>query len=284
MSDRTGIEWTDATWNPATGCTKASLGCKHCYAERDHEKRHRAYRAGKHLPVQYALPFSRLQTFPERLDIPRHWRKPRLVFVCSTSDLFHEALAEAYVQAVFRVMVDCPRHVFQVLTKRPERAALLAPSLPWPPNVWMGVSVETADYLHRVDVLRTIPAALRFLSLEPLLGPVEGLTLDGPGWVIVGGESGPESRPMEASWVRAIRDRCVSAGVPFFFKQWGGRNKKKAGCALDGREWKEWPEVGNVHKVRNVRNVANGNVADNGNHTERGLPHEPGDTPCEETP
>lgn len=234
MAEHTGIEWTDATWNPVTGCTKVSPGCKNCYAERL-AGRLRAmgnprYRNGFALTLQ-----------PDQVDLPLRWRRPRRIFVNSMSDLFHETVPEAYIRQVFETMTSAHWHVFQILTKRSERLAAMAPRLPWPPNVWQGVSVESARYVGRVDHLRQVPAIVRFLSVEPLLGPIPGLPLDGIHWVIVGGESGPERRVMSADWVRLVRDQCIEAGVPFFFKQWGGRTPKAKGRILDGRVWDEIP-------------------------------------------
>jgi protein gp37 len=234
MSDRSDIEWTDATWNPVRGCTKVSPGCKHCYAETFAER----FRGTPGHPFEQGFD---LRLVPTALDLPRKWRAGRLVFVNSMSDLFHDDVPLSYIRRVFKVMRECPQHSFQVLTKRAERVAELAPKLDWAPNVWMGVSVENARYTSRIAHLRAVPASLRFLSVEPLLGPIDALDLDEIGWVIVGGESGRKPRPMQADWVRSIRDQCVSAAVPFFFKQWGGRNKKLAGRLLDGREWNELP-------------------------------------------
>jgi len=235
MSDGTGIEWTDATWNPVRGCTKVSTGCKNCYAETFSER----FRGVPGSPYEQGFD---LRLVPEALGLPARWRKPRHVFVNSMSDLFHEEVPVDFIREVFAHMEASPRHVFQVLTKRSRRLADIAHGLPWPENVWMGVSVETADFYHRIHELVTVPAAVRFLSLEPLLGPLEDIPLGGISWAIVGGESGRRARPMEAAWVRSIRDQTVAAGVPFFFKQWGGTNKKKAGRLLDGRSWDERPE------------------------------------------
>ena len=234
MSDQSGIEWTDATWNPVRGCTKVSPGCKHCYAETFSER----FRGVPGHPFEQGFD---LRLVPEALDLPRRWRRGRLVFVNSMSDLFHEDVPLDYIRRVFDVMVGCPQHQFQVLTKRAERLAAVADALPWPGNVWMGVSVETAKYTWRIERLAGVPAAIRFLSVEPLLAPIDDLPLAGIDWVIVGGESGRRPRAMEPDWVRSIRDQCVAAKVPFFFKQWGGRNKKAAGRLLDGREWNELP-------------------------------------------
>lgn len=240
------IEWTEATWNPVTGCTKISPGCHHCYAERM-AKRLQAmgqprYRNGFALTVQ-----------PDLLEVPLQWRRPRMIFVNSMSDLFHKDVPASYIIRCFNVMEQASRHTFQVLTKRPERAVELAHRLPWPPNIWMGVSVETAEYTNRIHFLRRIPASIRFLSLEPLLGPIPRLPLAHIHWVIVGGESGPFARSMEPKWVFQIRDRCVKHSVPFFFKQWGGTQKGKNGRILDDREWDEMPARGrNCHDKRSV--------------------------------
>jgi len=227
MSDRSEIEWTDATWNPVRGCTKVSAGCKHCYAETFSER----FRGVPGHPFEHGF---ELRLVPEMLDRPRTWTRPRRIFVNSMADLFHEGVPEPYVRRVFDVMVECPQHTFQVLTKRSRRLAELASRLPWPKNVWVGVSVEDNRVASRIDDLRRVPASIRFLSLEPLLGPIEPLELRGIHWVIVGGESGNSPRPMEPDWVRAIRDECTASDVPFFFKQWGGRKRKAAGRLLDG--------------------------------------------------
>lgn len=237
MADHSKIEWTQATWNPVTGCDKISAGCKNCYAER------MAKRLQAMGQPQYADGF-KVSLHPEILDRPRTWRKPRLVFVNSMSDLFHKDVPSAFVGRVFETMNACPQHTFQVLTKRPKRALALAKQLSWANNIWMGATVEDADSTSRIGFLRQVPACVRFLSLEPLLGPIPDLSLDGIHWVIVGGESGPGSRPIDTNWVRSIRDQCVRRKVPFFFKQWGGTNKKKAGRVLDGRTWEEMPVAG----------------------------------------
>jgi protein gp37 len=236
MANKSNIEWTEMTWNPVTGCTKVSQGCKHCYAERM-AKRLTAmgaerYRNGFSVTLQ-----------PDLVDIPRGWRLPRVVFVNSMSDLFHDDIPLAYIQRVFATMRDCPRHTFQVLTKRSERLAELARHLPWPENVWMGVSVEDARVLHRVADLQSVRAKVRFLSLEPLIGPLESLRLDDIHWVIVGGESGPQARPMRKEWVKDILHQCRAAKVPFFFKQWGGIRKDLTGRELYGRTYSEMPVV-----------------------------------------
>ena len=228
------IEWTGVTWNPVTGCTKVSPGCARCYAERL-ARRLRAMGSPK-----YARGFE-VALHRETLDDPLRWRQPRLVFVNSMSDLFHDAVPDAFVEAVFRTMNAASRHTFQVLTKRPERAAALGRRLRWTANVWLGTSVETEPYLRRLEPLRRTPAAVKFLSLEPLLGPLPSLDLEGVDWVIAGGESGPGARPLDPDWARAIRDKCARSGVPFFFKQWGGTQRKKAGRLLDGRTWDELP-------------------------------------------
>jgi protein gp37 len=234
MPNKSKIEWTEMTWNPVTGCTKISQGCKHCYAERM-AKRLTAMGAER-----YRNGFS-VTLHPDLVDIPRGWRLPRVVFVNSMSDLFHDDIPLAYIQRVFATMRDCPRHTFQVLTKRSERLAELAPHLPWPENVWMGVSVEDARVLHRVADLQSVQAKVRFLSLEPLIGPLDSLPLNGIHWVIVGGESGPQARPMRKEWVKDILRQCRAAKVPFFFKQWGGTRKDLTGRELNGRTYSEMP-------------------------------------------
>jgi protein gp37 len=234
MAIKTHIEWTHSTWNPVTGCTKISAGCKHCYAER------MARRLEGTGQPRYRNCFD--VTLQEDLvEQPLSWRKPRVIFVCSMGDLFHEDVPDDYIKRVFETMKRADKHVFQVLTKRAERLAMLADELPWPSNVWAGVTVERADYVSRIDMLRRVPAQVRFLSLEPLLGPLPNLKLAGIGWVIVGGESGPGARPIKADWVRDIRDQCDMANVPFFFKQWGGKNKKEAGRELDGQTYSATP-------------------------------------------
>lgn len=229
-----GIEWTEATWNPVTGCNKVSPGCKFCYAERM-AKRLQAmgqqnYRDGFALTLQ-----------PHMVELPLRWKKPRTIFVNSMSDLFHDDVPLDFIQPVFDVMRRAHWHRFQVLTKRAERLAELDASLVWAPNIWMGVSVESEKYVHRIEYLQKTRAAVKFLSLEPLLGPLPKLDLRGIHWAIVGGESGPGSRPIDPAWVFDIRDQCQAAKVPFFFKQWGGKNKKKAGRLLEGRTWEEMP-------------------------------------------
>ncbi len=231
---RSAIEWTESTWNPVTGCTKVSPGCANCYAER------MARRLQAMGQPNYARGFQ-LAVHEHVLETPLRWKRPQMIFVNSMSDLFHEDVPFDFVLRVFEVMRQAHWHTFQVLTKRAQRLEELAHSLPWPSNVWMGVSVETREYIGRIDHLRRAPAATKFLSLEPLLGPLPDLDLRGIDWVIVGGESGPRARPMEEAWVISIRDQCRAASVPFFFKQWGGKNKKRAGRQLQGTTWDEMP-------------------------------------------
>ncbi|MBN1591407.1 MAG: phage Gp37/Gp68 family protein [Pirellulales bacterium] len=246
MAQASTIEWTEATWNPVTGCSKISPGCKNCYAERM-AKRLQAmgqprYRNGFRLTMQ-----------PDIVELPLRWKRPRMIFVNSMSDLFHRNVPDEFILKCFSVMEQAAQHTFQVLTKRPTRAVAIAGKLPWPTNVWMGTSVENAHYMSRVHALQKIPSAIRFLSLEPLLGPIPRLSLETIDWVIVGGESGPGARPMDARWVFQIRDRCVKSRVPFFFKQWGGVVKSKAGRLLDGTEWNEMPAgVGAFNGERSV--------------------------------
>jgi protein gp37 len=237
MSDNSNIEWTDSTWNPVRGCSKVSAGCKHCYAETFSER----FRGVPGHPFEQGFD---VRLVPDALDLPRRWRSGRLVFVNSMSDLFQDAVPTEYIHRVFSVMRECPQHQFQVLTKRAERLLELGPQLDWAPNVWMGVSVENADFTSRVRMLQRVPAAIRFVSVEPLLGPIARLPLKGIHWVIVGGESGHHAREMKPEWARSIRDQCQDAGVPFFFKQWGGVRRKVAGRQLDRREWNELPVVG----------------------------------------
>lgn len=229
MATITSIEWTERTWNPVTGCSKVSQGCKHCYAERIAER------------FWGERPFTAVQCHPERLAHPKSIRKGSMFFVNSMSDLFHPDVPDEFIGEVFDVMRECPQHTFQVLTKRSERLAQIAHRLTWAPNVWMGVSVEDVRVSERINDLRAVPAAVRFLSLEPLIGPLERLDLTGIHWVIVGGESGPGARPMKAAWVKSIRQQCRAAGVPFFFKQWGGVFKKQRGRELEGRTYDEFP-------------------------------------------
>jgi protein gp37 len=236
MSDNSAIEWTDATWNPITGCTKISPGCQHCYAETFAER----FRGVPGHPYEQGFD---LKLWPDRLVLPFKWKKQKYIFVNSMSDLFHKDVPESYIKSVFETMNKADWHVYQVLTKRADRLALLSPTLTWTKNIWAGVSVENADYLHRIDYLKQSGARIKFLSVEPLLGPMSdlGAYIDGIDWIIVGGESGHGARPLDIEWVREIRDICVSRGVKFFFKQWGGKNKKRAGRILDGRTWDERP-------------------------------------------
>ncbi len=234
MASNSPIEWTSSTWNPLTGCTKISPGCAHCYAER------MAGRLQAMGQSNYANGFE-LTLQPQALELPLRWKRPQRIFVNSMSDLFHKDVPPAFIQQVFAVMQRATWHEFQILTKRSLRLLELAPSLPWPSHVWMGVSVERQDYTFRIDHLRQTPARIKFLSLEPLLGPLPNLNLAGIDWVVVGGESGPGARPMDPAWARDLRDQCLAASVPFFFKQWGGVNKKRTGRELDGRTWDQMP-------------------------------------------
>jgi len=235
VSEKSSIEWTDSTWNPVTGCTKISPGCKHCYAETFAER----WRGISSHPFEQGFD---LRLWPERLDLPLTWKKPRTIFVNSMSDLFHEKVPLSFIKKVFCTMEKASWHTFQILTKRSERMAELASKLEWPSNVWMGVSVESEQYLWRADNLRTVPVAVKFLSFEPLLGRLGDINLLGIDWVIVGGESGHGARPMNSEWVKQVRDQCTKASVPFFFKQWGGVQKKKNGRTLEGRTWDERPD------------------------------------------
>jgi protein gp37 len=273
MGDKTGIEWTDATWNAVTGCDHVSAGCDHCYAETLALRLQRIQPEGK-----YRDGFA-VRLHEQALTIPLKWREPRRVFVNSMSDQWHVEVPDTFTDRMFAVMASTPQHTFQILTKRPQRAYnyLSHPSTPkrvesaiinliadyfplvkmmqadrvhplrnftWPlPNVWIGTSVEDSRVAHRTDALRRCPAAVRFLSCEPLIGPLPNLNLDGIGWVIAGGESGPGHRPVQLDWLRDIRDQCLAADVPFFFKQWGGLTPKSGGKVLDGREWCQFPEV-----------------------------------------
>lgn len=234
MATNSLIEWTDATWNPVTGCSKVSPGCKHCYAERLAVRLQamgqRNYRNGFEVTLQ-----------PHMLELPLRWKSPKRLFVNSMSDLFHEHVPFSYIKDVFSVMRLAHWHQYQVLTKRSERLLELNQRLEWAPQIWMGISIESADYLDRIDQLLGTGAHVKFLSLEPLLGPLRKLKLRGIDWVIVGGESGPGARPVDPAWVADIRDQCVSAGVAFFFKQWGGVRKKRTGRKLEGRTWDEMP-------------------------------------------
>ncbi|AQQ72144.1 Bacteriophage protein gp37 [Limihaloglobus sulfuriphilus] len=232
----TKIEWTESTWNPVTGCTKISAGCANCYAER------MARRLQAMGQANYVNGFQ-VTLHPHVLENPLKWKKPQVIFVNSMSDLFHEDIPLDYIREVFNVMYHANWHTFQVLTKRSRRLAELAPLLNWPDNVWMGVTVENADCAYRIDDLRNVPSAVRFLSMEPLLSSVGNMNLDNINWVIVGGESGPGARPIEKEWVYDIKQQCTEAAVPFFFKQWGGVNKKKTGRKLNGQVYDEMPLI-----------------------------------------
>jgi len=234
MAARSNIEWTESTWNPVTGCTKISPGCKHCYAER------MSIRLKAMGQPNYFNGF-RLTLHEHVIELPLRWKRPQTIFVNSMSDLFHKDVPVDFIFKIFNVMTQASHHKFQILTKRSKRLLELHSRLPWPSNVWMGVSVENSDYLFRIDHLRQTGAQIKFVSFEPLLGPIHDLDLEGIDWVIVGGESGPRARPMAPDWVREIRDKCLSAKVPFFFKQWGGIIKKRNGRVLDGRTWDQMP-------------------------------------------
>lgn len=236
MAQGSTIEWTEATWNPVTGCTKIGPGCLNCYAER------MSLRLQAMGQANYANGF-KLTEQPHMLNLPLTWSKPQMIFVNSMSDLFHRDVSTDYILRVFDVMRRADKHTFQVLTKRSQRLMRLSAQLPWRPNIWMGVSVESREYTFRIDHLRDTGAGIKFLSLEPLLGPLPRLNLRGINWVIVGGESGPYARPMQPEWVLDIRDQCVAAGVRFFFKQWGGKRKSANGRELDGKEWNDMPDV-----------------------------------------
>ncbi len=229
------IEWTESTWNPVTGCTKISAGCANCYAERMAKRLHAMGQAN------YANGFE-VTMHTHMLEYPLKWKKPQVIFVNSMSDLFHKDISLEFIHQVFDVMTRASWHTFQILTKRAEYLAQLAPLLNWPDNVWMGVTVEDADCVHRIDHLRDVPASIRFLSMEPLLSPVEDMNLDNIDWVIVGGESGPGARPMLEEWILDIKKQCDNQSVAFFFKQWGGTNKKTTGRLLQGRTWDEMPQ------------------------------------------
>jgi protein gp37 len=239
MAIKSPIEWTESTWNPLTGCTKISPGCKHCYAERM-ALRLRAMGQGN-----YVNGFT-LTLHEAALELPLSWKKPQTIFVNSMSDMFHQSVPTDFIRRAFDVMRQASWHRFQILTKRADRLAILSDELQWSDNIWMGVSVESDSYQHRIDLLRNTGAAIKFLSLEPLLGPLDNLKLDGIDWVIVGGESGPGARSMNLEWVTSIRNQCVDSKVPFFFKQWGGVWKKRNGRILEGRTWDQMPDR-NIH-------------------------------------
>lgn len=236
MPKASTIEWTEYTWNPVTGCSKVSEGCRHCYAER------MAKRLKAMGNARYDRGFD-VTLHDDLVDLPRRLRQPRVIFVNSMSDLFHEIIPTSFIQRVFATMEGCPQHTFQVLTKRSRRLRELAESLPWPRNVWMGISIEDARVLHRIADLQNVPARVRFLSCEPLIGPLDNLPLDGIAWVIVGGESGPGARPVAKAWVESIRRQCRRERVRFFFKQWGGVRKHVTGRELNGRTYDEMPAL-----------------------------------------
>ncbi|MEU7641301.1 DUF5131 family protein [Streptomyces sp. NPDC039016] len=243
MGDRSAIEWTEATWNPTTGCDRITPGCDNCYAL-VLARRLKAMGTAKYQndgDTRTSGPGFGLTLHPGALGVPFSWKAPRMVFVNSMSDLFHAKVPMAFVEQVFQVIAETPQHTYQLLTKRARRLRRLAGRLDWPPNLWMGVSVESEDQLDRIDDLRQVPAAVRFLSCEPLLGPLSDLDLQGIGWVIAGGESGPNHRPLKEEWVTEVRDICREADVPFFFKQWGGRTPKAGGRELAGETWSEMP-------------------------------------------
>lgn len=236
MALNSSIEWTDATWNPVTGCTQVSPGCDHCYAMAFAER----FRGVAGHPYEQGFD---LRLWPERLALPLQWKKPRRIFVNSMSDLFHADVPDEFIRGVFDTMVRADQHVYQVLTKRPQRLARMGASLPWPKHVWIGVSIESNEFAWRADFLRKVPAAVRFISAEPLIGPIDRLKLDGIHWMITGGESGLGHRPCNPEWVREARDHCLSEHVAYFHKQWGGRTSKIGGRELDGRTWDEMPVI-----------------------------------------
>jgi len=243
---RSRIEWTEYSWNPVTGCTKISPGCAHCYAERFAERLkamgNRRYAQGFDVHIHTDLVLS-----------PVRWKRPRVIFVNSMSDLFHDKVPTEFIEEVFHTMNRCPQHTFQVLTKRSQRLLDLSARLKWTHNIWMGVSVENADMMHRIRDLVLTNAKVKFLSCEPLLAPLDQLPLKGIDWVIVGGESGPNARPMKEEWVLSIRDQCIASDVPYFFKQWGGKNKKASGRLLDGRTWDQKPAL--AHETSHTRQL-----------------------------
>jgi protein gp37 len=236
VGDRSAIEWTDATWNPVTGCVQVSPGCDHCYALTFSER----FRGvpGHHFEQGFDL-----RLWPERLEVPLRWKRPRRIFVNSMSDLFHKGVPDDFIRQVFDTMVRADWHTYQILTKRSPRVARLGQTLPWAPHIWIGVSVESQKFAWRVDHLRRVPAAVRFISAEPLLGPIRELNLAGVHWVITGGESGVGARACDPDWVRGIRDRCLEYDIAFFHKQWGGRTPKSGGRLLDGRTWDQFPKA-----------------------------------------
>jgi protein gp37 len=237
MAQFSSIEWTEATWNPVTGCSKVSPGCKNCYADR---MSHRLKAMGNH---RYRNGFE-LALQPDLLEEPLRWKTPRLIFVNSMSDLFHPKIPISFISEVFQVMNSAHWHIFQVLTKRSQRLVRLSGKLSWSKNIWIGTSVENSDYIYRINHLIKIDAHIKFISIEPLLGPLSYLPLSGIDWIIVGGESGPRAREIRPEWVRFIRDNCLKNEIPFFFKQWGGKQKWKSGRILDGKVWNEVPDKG----------------------------------------
>lgn len=250
MAGPSDIEWTEATWNPVSGCSIISPGCTNCYAMRMARRLefmgHEKYKGLTRISGGKAKWNGKIKLDYNSLNIPKSWRTGKTIFVNSMSDLFHEDVPLEYILEVFSVMKDTPQHTYQILTKRSRRLTYLAHQMVWPKNVWMGVSVESADYVHRIDDLRSVPSFIKFLSLEPLLGPLFEMDLSNIDWVIAGGESGPNAREMKAEWVRDIRDQCENAQIAFHFKQWGGKNKKRAGRILDDRTWDDFPSRGNA--------------------------------------
>ncbi|GCE16989.1 DUF5131 family protein [Dictyobacter kobayashii] len=240
MSEQSAIEWTNATWNPITGCTQVSPGCDHCYALTFAER----FRGVPKHPYEQGFD---LKLWPDRLELPLKWRKPKMIFVNSMSDLFHQNVPDEYIFQIFETMQKADWHTFQILTKRSARLAKMASALPWQKNIWVGVSVETNRYAWRIDHLRKVPAQVRFISAEPLLEALPQLNLDGIHWLIAGGESGHKYRPCEIEWLRDLRDQCILARVAFFFKQWGGTTPKAKGRILDGQTWDEFPDVPFTH-------------------------------------
>lgn len=247
MANSSSIEWTEATWNPIVGCTIISPGCTNCYAMRMASRLEAMgqpkYAGTTRISGGRPKWNGKIRLDELSLQIPTTWKKGRMIFVNSMADLFHDDVPFDFIQKVFNVMAATPQHTYQILTKRAERLDELSSIIDWPKNVWMGVSVENADYLYRINHLRKTGASVKFLSLEPLLGPLENIDLRNIDWVIAGGESGPRARPMQAQWVRSIRDQCEVAGIAFHFKQWGGVNKKKTGRILDGRTWDDFPSL-----------------------------------------
>jgi protein gp37 len=230
------IEWTEYTWNPVTGCTKISSGCVNCYAERMAKRL-------KAMGVERYKDGFQIKIHEDLIDVPTKWYKPRVVFVNSMSDLFHEDVSDLFIKKVFNTMIKCPQHTFQILTKRSERLLSLSRYLKWPHNAWIGVTVEDSDNKYRIENLRRCGAKVKFISCEPLIGPIHNLQLNDIDWVIVGGESGPSARPMQEEWATSIRDQCINKEVPYFFKQWGGWNKKANGRVLEGHLWNQMPPL-----------------------------------------